>query len=1115
MSMIKKVWNTLRGNKIYNDAEIHEIKEANTIYEELFKEMSTPAPMTTTLDTGEHSDIRLPRLPFNQLMFYIMRWQSVVLRTVCLKVKQEIFRETSKEGLLWEPTFIKKCLKCGFEHQKKVTTCDCGSNQLKDPDPLQKMLFTPFLIESNKAEQGFLEIMEELEDDVDTVDDLYLILGKDYWFNGDKLYGRVEELYRGDPCKFRIVSDMAGRRGGKYWTCVLHRVNSVDSKAGFCQIVENGKVCGFPMQDVHYVETYGAGREPIKYYIKGEVIHTSKYEPSRLYGIPPIFTLWVLGRAIQLMDNLVATRFEKGRIKGILGISTENATGLKKWYDQELTHMRQDPHYTPLMALPVTESGKRGQMEFVQLVDSLADLNIEPLKDVMRRQIAALYGVSPIFQSDLSQGGGLNNEGLQIKVTDRTVDWGQAMFHDKVFVKLFFYLGITDWRIKLRPSREQDEMAELERQMKKVEIAQAALNIGLDVKLEDDEFILSGQPEKQEIPQGENFGGYLPPGKENGDSKDKKPKGDGSKPRREQEDEETKKSLDLFKSISVSDIQKGLLPLSVIRKICQWLPFAKSDEQVDPECLAAKLPGIASRNPDWNKARILSEGVSLCQDSRKMAESLSQMKEIMGAEAFADTLTTLRDHQLAKASCKGNPPKTKGAHTYHCLENDTTYYFFVDDSGSLSFKGAVDRDYNKVRISVDQVKRDWGWNIELKKFTKAESKVRVFDMIRNQDVSGVSGIGKVATGIVFPDGSTNLRWLSDTASTAIFDSFEDFMAIHVNSHPENKTEINFYSIKESLKKELELYSQFREPKGKLQSETKQITDAFAASIEKIYQEELGKIEFLKIENKQELISEVDRITRELAPRIEKFAFVEVIRAYKKGKEMDVKKGVKVKPASKMPDNIDLGEAMMEKLSQADWQVLRGIYNKNPFWKSFQNMSQEVSDKLKEHIIEKFESVRTARFKATVRDVKRQYEDISDTHAIAIAYGRIGKFSLTKVIEQMLRTVNTQTWRLERIARTESTGITALGREMFFKENDPKQKGLYDWPGPMDHRTSDQCKEIERRVEKAGKGKGVPIEQLKEIMSAVVDDFNRGKKSKWSQRDWIPHANCRRLLRRTN
>ena len=74
-----------------------------------------------------------------------------------------------------------------------------------------------------------------------------------------------------------------------------------------------------------------------------------------------------------------------------------------------------------------------------------------------------------------------------------------------------------------------------------------------------------------------------------------------------------------------------------------------------------------------------------------------------------------------------------------------------------------------------------------------------FTIYRGFDASGVSGTGRVLNGVVFPDGVTVVRWCSNQKvknravhSTAVYDSFEDFKRIHVDSHLENKTVIAWF-----------------------------------------------------------------------------------------------------------------------------------------------------------------------------------------------------------------------------------------------------------------------------------------------------------------------------------
>lgn len=55
---------------------------------------------------------------------------------------------------------------------------------------------------------------------------------------------------------------------------------------------------------------------------------------------------------------------------------------------------------------------------------------------------------------------------------------------------------------------------------------------------------------------------------------------------------------------------------------------------------------------------------------------------------------------------------------------------------------------------------------------------RLFHLQRDQDISGVSGTGRVADGVLWPDGSCCVRWRSATASVSVWANFQDMIAVH-------------------------------------------------------------------------------------------------------------------------------------------------------------------------------------------------------------------------------------------------------------------------------------------------------------------------------------------------
>lgn len=57
-------------------------------------------------------------------------------------------------------------------------------------------------------------------------------------------------------------------------------------------------------------------------------------------------------------------------------------------------------------------------------------------------------------------------------------------------------------------------------------------------------------------------------------------------------------------------------------------------------------------------------------------------------------------------------------------------------------------------------------------------RMKLFDLYRHEDETGVSGTGIVAEGVQFSDGTIAMRWLSEQTSTAIFKNVGDLRAIH-------------------------------------------------------------------------------------------------------------------------------------------------------------------------------------------------------------------------------------------------------------------------------------------------------------------------------------------------
>ena len=71
--------------------------------------------------------------------------------------------------------------------------------------------------------------------------------------------------------------------------------------------------------------------------------------------------------------------------------------------------------------------------------------------------------------------------------------------------------------------------------------------------------------------------------------------------------------------------------------------------------------------------------------------------------------------------------------------------------------------------------------------------IRSFTVCRQSDETGVSGDGIVIEGIELATGQAVVHWLwpRPRGSIAVFDSFSDFVKVHIEPHPKNGTIITF------------------------------------------------------------------------------------------------------------------------------------------------------------------------------------------------------------------------------------------------------------------------------------------------------------------------------------
>lgn len=393
----------------------------------------------------------------NKIELYEMYLYSDILQNVILSLKTEIFRN-------------------GFSIDAKTEV----------EDETEKEKIENVLKSCNENNQPLIDVLGEIEIDLDVLDDAYLFLRKNYFYNddGEVIGSEVQEVLRVDPLSINIIFDESSRIGyvaGKpQYVSINDRSTLVDDKYDPETGLENIKAC-YSVETISYKN--GKEQNISAYYDTQEILHVSKFRPSKLYGFSPLMSLYNKVMTLINMDTYMRLYYSGNKTpKGILTVNTSNSESFWKWWDKFIEDTRRNPHsLTPL--IHQTGPDNKDFLKWNSFMNNLQEMQYTETRNEMRQQIGAIYNVAPIFQNDLSAGGGLNNEGLQITVTNRGVENGQRIHNEKLLPFIFDQMGITMYDVKLLPSEEEDELAEKELRLKELAIAKATAELGITVNM--------------------------------------------------------------------------------------------------------------------------------------------------------------------------------------------------------------------------------------------------------------------------------------------------------------------------------------------------------------------------------------------------------------------------------------------------------------------------------------------------------------------------------------------------------------------------------------------------------------------------------------------------------
>ncbi len=120
----------------------------------------------------------------------------------------------------------------------------------------------------------------------------------------------------------------------------------------------------------------------------------------------------------------------------------------------------------------------------------------------------------------------------------------------------------------------------------------------------------------------------------------------------------------------------------------------------------------------------------------------------------------------------------------------------------------------------------------------------------------------------------------------------------------------------------------------------------------------------------------------------------------------------------------------------------------------------------------------------------------------------GDYTVDSIAHRIARETGIEFEQARVIVRTESTGISNNLRDRRYRERDPNGEFRYGWIGADDFRTTDICKNIKSQIASEGRGKGVSLDRIHEIVRA---ESIKGNIKGWKYRKLLPHINCRHSL----
>jgi len=322
----------------------------------------------------------------------------------------------------------------------------------------------------------------------------------------------IRQLEVFDDCWVSIVYDRVADGEGKVTNKVIKELWVEDAKHMRFHVDEYGRFrddikfdpvtrefmdgsvnpkTGVQLELMAYYYEYDDGKIP---FARDEIIHFNKYSANaRLYGQSPIIGLSKkieTALAIESFQNKIY-RLERPP-KGFLDVPGHDEESLNRLGEYIAEETRRNPNFVPILSS--RDGGNTAK--FVPVMPNMDELMMLPYMDRINSDINASYGVMPLVVGQMQGVGGLNSEGEQITIFDRTIRETQQCVEMGFLKPLLKLMQIDTWKIRFNDINERDETKYLNNMNLKAQIITQMQNVGVEMDLDSEgNLVLPQAPE--------------------------------------------------------------------------------------------------------------------------------------------------------------------------------------------------------------------------------------------------------------------------------------------------------------------------------------------------------------------------------------------------------------------------------------------------------------------------------------------------------------------------------------------------------------------------------------------------------------------------------------------